>query len=103
VAKLRWRTGTRLHFEPASGEPRAALVAAKHLVLTGTQVSYGFQEANSRLALERIEKALQASGVTGRDVAYAHYYPLAEQIAVQVRGLRAAGCPAWTPASRWTW
>jgi enamine deaminase RidA (YjgF/YER057c/UK114 family) len=96
VARLRWRTGTRLHFEPATGEPRSALVAAKHVVLTGTQVSYGYQESNSRLAFERMEKALEANGVTGRDVAFAHYYPLAEQIAAQVRQLRGAffGTPA---------
>jgi enamine deaminase RidA (YjgF/YER057c/UK114 family) len=96
VARLRWNTGTRLHFEPASGEPRSALVAAKHVVLTGTQVSYGYQEANSRLAFERLQKALEGSGVTGRDVAFAHYYPLAESIAEQVRRLRGAffGSPA---------
>jgi enamine deaminase RidA (YjgF/YER057c/UK114 family) len=88
VARLRWNTGTRMHFQPAEGEPRAALVAAKHVVLTGTQVSYGYQEANSRLAFERLLKVLDASGVSGRDVAFAHYYPLAESIAAQVRQLR---------------
>ena len=96
VARLRWNTGTRVHFEPKEGDPRAALVAAQHVVLTGTQVSYGYQEANSRLAFERLQKALEASGVTARDVAFAHYYPLAESIAVQVRSLRGAffGNPA---------
>jgi enamine deaminase RidA (YjgF/YER057c/UK114 family) len=96
VARLRRDTGTRVEFEPKEGEPRAALVAANHVVLTGTQVSYGYQEANSRLALERLQKALEASGVTGRDVAFAHYYPLAEPIAAQVRRLRASffGNPA---------
>jgi enamine deaminase RidA (YjgF/YER057c/UK114 family) len=96
VARLRWNTGTRLYFMPASGDPRAALVAAKHVVLTGTQVSYGYQESNSRLAFERMQKALEASGATGRDVAFAHYYPLAESIAAQVRALRSGffGNPA---------
>jgi enamine deaminase RidA (YjgF/YER057c/UK114 family) len=96
VARLRWNTGTRLHFEPAGGEPRSSLVAAKNVVLTGTQVSYGYQEANSRLAFERMQKALEASGVTKHDVAFAHYYPLAESIAEQVRRLRGAffGAPA---------
>ena len=96
VARLRWTTGTQVHFEPAVGEPRAALVAAKYVVLTGTQVSYGYQEANSRLAFERLQKALEASGAAGRDVVFAHYYPLAEQIAAQIRQLRGAffGTPA---------
>ena len=98
VARLRRKTGARVQFEPAEGEPRAALVAAKYVVLTGTQVSYGYQEANSRLAFERLQKALEASGVTGRDVAFAHYYALAEQIAAQIRHLRGAffGTPAGT-------
>jgi enamine deaminase RidA (YjgF/YER057c/UK114 family) len=84
-----------MHFEPA-GEPRAVLVAAKHVVLTGTQVSYGFQEANSRLAFERLLKALETNGVSGRDVAFAHYYSLAEPITAQVRQLRTGffGSPA---------
>jgi enamine deaminase RidA (YjgF/YER057c/UK114 family) len=96
VARLRWNTGTRVHFEPKEGDPQAALVAAQHVVLTGTQVSYGYQEANSRLAFERMQKALEANGVTTRDVAFAHYYPLAESIAVQVRNLRGSffGNPA---------
>jgi enamine deaminase RidA (YjgF/YER057c/UK114 family) len=96
VARLRWKTGTRVQFEPKEGEPVAALVAAPHVVLTGTQVSYGYEESNSRLAFERMQKALEASGVTTRDVAFAHYYPLAESIAQQVRRLRGSffGTPA---------
>jgi hypothetical protein len=48
--------------KPAPGEPgvsQAALVAAPRVVLTGTQVSYGYQEADSRLALGRLIKALE--------------------------------------------
>jgi len=97
VARLRWATGSKVHKLPADGEPRAVLVAAQHVVLTGTQVSYGYQEADSRLAFERLVKALEAMGVSGRDVAFARYYPLAEPIAAQVRKLRDAFFPA--PAS----
>ena len=88
VARLRWNTGKRVHFQPETGEPLAALVAAQRVVLTGTQVSYGFQEANSRLAFGRLLKVLEATGVSGRDVAFAHYYPLADILAAQVRKLR---------------
>jgi enamine deaminase RidA (YjgF/YER057c/UK114 family) len=73
---------------PEAGEPRAALVAAQHVVLSGSQVSYGYQEADSRLAFERLSKQLESAGVTGRDVVVARYYPLAEPIANQVRKLR---------------
>ncbi len=88
VARLTWDTGKRVSFQPEQGEPLAALVAAQHVVLTGTQVSYGYQEANSRLAFERLQKALEAEGVSGSDVAFAHYYPLADPLAAQVRKLR---------------
>jgi enamine deaminase RidA (YjgF/YER057c/UK114 family) len=88
VARLRWNSGKRVSFQPEEGEPLAALVAAQHVVLTGTQVSYGYQEADSRLAFERLQKALEAAGVSGREVAFAHYYPLADLLAAQVRKLR---------------
>ncbi len=88
VARLTRDTGTRVSFQPESGEPLAALVAAQHVVLTGTQVSYGYQESNSRLAFERLQRVLEANGVSGRDVAFAHYYPLADPLAAQVRKLR---------------
>ena len=88
VAKLTWNTGQRVLMQPESGEPLAALVAASRIVLTGTQVSFGYQEANSRLAFERMKKALEAIGVSGQDVAFAHFYPLAEPLAAQVRKIR---------------
>ena len=88
VTRLRWKTGKPLYFQPEAGEPLAALVAAQRVVLTGTQVSYGYQEANSRLAFGRLQKILEATGVSGRDVAFAHYYPLADRLAAQVRKLR---------------
>jgi enamine deaminase RidA (YjgF/YER057c/UK114 family) len=88
VARLTTNTGKLVSFQPEQGEPEAALVAAQHVVLTGTQVSYGYLEANSRLALGRLQKVLEATGVSGRDVAFAHYYPLAEPLAAQVRKLR---------------
>ena len=89
VARLTRNTGARVSFQPETGEPLTALVGAQHIVLTGTQVSYGYQESNSRLAFERLQKVLESNGVSGRDVAFAHYYPLADPLASQVRKLRA--------------
>jgi len=95
VARLQWNTGTRLLLknvegtEPEPGESQIALVAARHVVLTGTQVSFGYQEADSRLAFGRLQKVLESAGVSFLDVAFAHYYPLASSIGSQVRKLRA--------------
>ena len=89
VARLTWDPGKPVVLQPDSGDPRAALISAHHLVLTGSQVSFGYQEANSRLAFERLAKVLEANGISGKNVAFAHFYPLAEPLAAQVRKLRA--------------
>jgi enamine deaminase RidA (YjgF/YER057c/UK114 family) len=94
VAKVRWNTGTRLHFINADELPKdpdqsqIALIASPHIVLTGTQISFGFEEKDSRLALGRLGKALEQVGVSEKDVAFAHYYPLSQGIANQVKKLR---------------
>jgi len=94
VARLKKNPGTRLEFmnvegaQPVPGESRIALVAARQVVLTGTQVSFGYQEQDSRLALGRLQKALESVGAAPSDVAFAHYYPLSYGIANQVRKLR---------------
>ena len=95
VASLKWNTGTPLHMLNAegihveAGESQAALVAAPQVVLTGSQVSFGYEEKDARLALDRLKRALDAAGASVHDVAYAHYYPLSLGIANQVRKIRA--------------
>jgi len=94
VARLRRKTGTRLDFLNPEGLPhepgvsQIALVTAPHLVFTGTQVSFGYEEKDARLAFDRLKKALEQAGVSAGDVAYAHYYPLSAGIAGQVRKVR---------------
>src|SRR5262245_43497740 len=39
-----------------------ALVSAPRLVLTGTQISYGYQDSDARLAFQRLSKALDQGG-----------------------------------------
>ncbi len=72
VARLRSAPDTPLSFVPAEGfksEPGqspVALVGAPQVVLTGTQISFGYQEQDSRLAFERLKKELDQSGVSLR-------------------------------------
>lgn len=87
VARLSRDINTRLQFVPAVGEPNAVLVGAPRVVLSGTQVSYGYQEADSKLAFERLQKSLEAAGVSPADTAFTQYYSLADQIAAQARKL----------------
>ncbi len=94
VAKLRWNTGTGLHLmnpeglAAIPGASQIALVASPKVVLTGTQVSFGFEEKDARLAFRRVAKALEQQGVSMHDVAFAHFYPLATGIAAQVGKMR---------------
>ena len=94
VARLRSKTGKRLNLlnpeglTPEPGQSGIALVATPHVVLTGTQVSFGYEEKDARLALGRLQKALEQAGVSTRDVAYAHFYPLSFGISNQVRNIR---------------
>ena len=80
----------RLTFTAASqpGESAAALVGARQVVLTGTQVSFGYQEQDARLAFERLRKEVEQAGANFGDIAYVHYYPLSNAIAAQLRKLR---------------
>jgi enamine deaminase RidA (YjgF/YER057c/UK114 family) len=93
VGRLRHAPASALEFTPSarSGDdtPAAALVGARQVVLTGSQVSFGFEEKDARLAFERLKKAVEQAGGSLRDVAFAHYYPLAYRIAAQVRTVRA--------------
>ncbi len=70
------------------GESQIALVDAPQVVLTGTQVSFGYQLSDARLAFERLAKVLEQEGSSSREVAFAHYYPLSSGIADQVRAVR---------------
>jgi enamine deaminase RidA (YjgF/YER057c/UK114 family) len=94
VARLRPGGGARLRFLDPTGLPHepgmsgVALVAAPHVVLTGAQVSFGYQERDARLAFDRLGKSLENAGASLKDVAFAHYYPLSGGIAAQVRKIR---------------
>ncbi len=95
VARLRTAPGGRLNFIPMegsaadAGQSAVALVGAPQVVLTGTQISFGYQEADSRLAFDRLKKELAQAGASTGDVAFAHFYPLSGSISTQVRKLRA--------------
>jgi enamine deaminase RidA (YjgF/YER057c/UK114 family) len=92
VARLRSKPAKPLEFVPSPRSddemPLAALVGAPQVVLTGSQVSFGYEEKDARLAFDRLKRALEQSGATINNIAFAHYYPLALRIAAQVRKVR---------------
>ena len=70
------------------GASQVALVASEKIVFTGTQVSFGFEEKDSRLAFQRVGKALEQEGASLHDVAFAHFYPLATGLVSQIEKVR---------------
>jgi len=63
-------------------------VNAGKIVLTGTQMAFRDQEADIRLALERLKKTMEPMGVTYKDVFWAGTYPLTRPVADLVRKVR---------------
>jgi enamine deaminase RidA (YjgF/YER057c/UK114 family) len=94
VAGLKRKISAPVQFENPAGLPSSAdysqlaLVSAPRLVLTGTQIAYGYQDSDARLAFQRLGKILEQGGSSIRDVAVAGFYPLSSSIATQVRRIR---------------
>jgi enamine deaminase RidA (YjgF/YER057c/UK114 family) len=94
VAKLAHKIAAPVQFVNPAGLTASpnfsqlALVSAPRLVFTGTQVAYGFQDSDARLAFQRLAKALEQGGSSVNDVVMAHLYPLSSSIAEQVRRIR---------------
>jgi len=95
VARLRWNTGKPLHMLNPEGLPKSpnysqiALVSSPKVVLSGAQVSFGYQESDARLAFQRLDKALEQFGASLRQAAMVHLYPLSQSLAEQARKVRA--------------
>lgn len=95
VARLRSNPGIPLKMANAGDVPirpsesHAALVVSPQVVLTGSQVSFGYEEKDARLAFERLKRAVEQAGGSIQDLAFAHYYALSSGIAAQVLKIRA--------------
>jgi len=94
VARLRWNTGTPVHMlnpeglGPATQLSQVALVSAPEVILTGSQEAFGYQDADARLAFERLQKSLSQEGGSLRATAFTSMYPLSSSISEQVRKIR---------------
>ncbi len=67
---------------------QAALVGPGKVVLTGTQMAFGREEGDVRLAFGRLVKALDGVGVSPKSVAMTSVYPLTRNVADHVRKVR---------------
>ncbi len=77
VARLRSNPGPRVRLlSPTAGSSGAAVVGAREVVLSGTQVAFGFQESDARLAFARLGKAVEQQGASLKNTVFAGLYPL---------------------------
>ena len=65
-----------------------ALVGAPKVAITGTQVAFGSQDSDVRLAFGRLEKELAGVGSSVKEVAWSSIYPLSSPMAEEVRKIR---------------
>jgi enamine deaminase RidA (YjgF/YER057c/UK114 family) len=81
--------GRRAGPDPAASDaPAFVVVNTPKLVLSGTQMAFRDQDADLRLAFDRLGKALEPLGVGYKDVLYWNIYPLTRAIETKVRALQ---------------
>jgi len=81
IARLRAAPPEPVQVVAAGGRPRAAvLIAAPRVVLSGSQIGFGFREEDARLAFQRLDKALEQSGASLKNAAWVSLYALSGRI-----------------------
>ncbi|MBL8231126.1 MAG: RidA family protein [Bryobacterales bacterium] len=67
---------------------QAAVVNAPKLILSGAQLAFNNQDADVRLAFERLRKAVEQAGGTLRSAVLTNYYPLTQSTIDKIRQIR---------------
>jgi enamine deaminase RidA (YjgF/YER057c/UK114 family) len=94
VARMRRPSGDATSFMNPSNMDRSpnysqiALVSAPKLVITGTQLAFGAQESDVKLAFERLKKALASSNARFEHVVMAHVYVTSTSMIARFRAVR---------------
>jgi len=97
TARLRTAPAAAVSFQNNS---RLALVSSPQVVITGTQLAFGKQDSDFKLALERLEKTLVAYRTRLDHVVMAHLYVTASGLSSRVLAVESAQTgPAHAPAS----
>jgi len=60
--------------KPANSNPQMAAVSNPEIVISGTQLAFGSQDSDLKLAFERLEKALAAKNARSDRVVLSHLY-----------------------------
>ena len=95
VARLRSAAREALSFlnppnlDKSANYSQVALVTSPKLVITGTQLAFGGQDSDLKLAFDRLGKALSASGAGFDRVVMSHLYLMSGGLMDKVRKVRA--------------
>jgi enamine deaminase RidA (YjgF/YER057c/UK114 family) len=73
---------------PSPNYSQIVMVSPGPVVITGTQLGFGPQETDIRLAFGRLGKALETQHASFKDVVYSHIYPVSDDVAGRIRTLR---------------
>ena len=65
-----------------------ALVGPVRLAISGTQMAFGYQDQDLRLAFQRLAKALESVNAKLANTAVSNIYPVSERMTEQIRGVR---------------
>ena len=71
-----------------SGAAEMAVVSAPRVVMSGSQLAFGEQDPDVKLAFERLQKDIHDANGDMRRTVMAHYYLLSSTVSGQVRKLR---------------
>jgi enamine deaminase RidA (YjgF/YER057c/UK114 family) len=90
----------RLAKPASSSDSRMAAVSGPEVVITGTQMAFGNQDGDFKLAFERLEKTLAASKTRFDRVVMAHLYVTASGLSSRVLALQSGqASPTHPPAN----
>jgi len=67
---------------------QVARTNSPRLVLAGTQLAFRYQEADARLAFQRLDRSLGAAGTSLKNAVMVNSYPLSPQLADLIRKVR---------------
>lgn len=73
---------------PSANYSHVAMVNSRRLVLTGEQLAFGAQDADVKLAFDRLGRVLNAANVSYKDVFFTSYYPLTTSVQEKIRAQR---------------
>lgn len=94
VARLKAPVGAPAKFvqppglTPSPNFTHVVLVGAPQVILTTTQLAFRAQDADVRLAFQRLQGILESAGSGTKDVLFSSVYPLSDAMAAKVRAIR---------------